>query len=83
MVLKNWQLETIRLLAEQTDREVLFVVDYIGNEGKTYLAKWLINEMNAFYANTTVYTDIMYAYNDEPVVIFDIAREPCQLCTWG
>ncbi len=72
--LNEWQKEVWSELGTQTERTILFVVDDVGNTGKTWFAKWLVGVHGAFYTNTTEYNDVMYAYDSEPYVVFDLAR---------
>ena len=72
--LRYWQEEVLKKLDAQGDRKILFVVDQEGNMGKTWLAKYLMTVRNAFYTNCTVYHDVTYAYQGEPIVVFDIPR---------
>lgn len=42
MDLKEWQTEAMEMLEAQDDRKILFVVDIEGNQGKTYLSKYIV-----------------------------------------
>ena len=54
-------------------RHIYWVFDKAGHSGKSRLAKYLQCEMNAIeLAGRDI--DIAYAYNGEPIVIFDIPR---------
>lgn len=66
-----------------SDRQILWVYDPIGNHGKTYLAKWLVQEYNAFYTNGGKAVDLLYAYKGEPVVIFDYVRDSKEYVGYG
>lgn len=66
-----------------SDRQILWVYDPIGNHGKTYLAKWLVQEHNAFYTNGGKAVDLLYAYKGEPVVIFDYVRDSKEYVGYG
>ena len=70
--LKEWQVRSLELLAAQSDREVLFVVDPVGNKGKTFLSKYIRSNQDAIYMDDTVLADVMYAYKGQEVVIFDL-----------
>ena len=39
--LKLWQMKVLEMVLNQTDREVLWIVDVVGNKGKTFLSKYL------------------------------------------
>lgn len=72
--LRPWQSEALKVLEEQDDRQVLWVVDPVGNNGKTTLAKYLTAVNDAFYVQNGKCTDIAYAYNYEEYVVFDFTR---------
>ena len=83
VVLKSWQKKCIKQLDEQSEREILFVVDTTGNTGKTFLAKYLYCNREAYYTNSTVYVDVIYGYNNEPLVIFDLVRDKIDFLNYG
>lgn len=69
-----WQEDLLKSLKNQTDRQVDWVVDTQGNKGKTFLAKYLMCEKEAFYVQGGKTQDIAYAYNYEKIVVFDFTR---------
>lgn len=73
--LKEWQRDAIHTLFNQGDRTVDWYVDYKGNQGKTWLAKYLIAKYNAMYVQGGKMNDIAYAYQYHPVVVFDFTRD--------
>lgn len=73
-VLRPWQQEEYDALQLQNDREIRFVVDFKGGEGKTKLAQYLVENLNAFYCTGGKTCDIMHAYSDQEYVVFDLAR---------
>ncbi len=81
--LRQWQSDVLKELLGQNERQVIFVVDYTGNQGKTWFAKWLVCNHNAFYSNSTVYNDVMFAYDNQPIVIFDMCRESVDRMNYG
>lgn len=44
----DWQKNALEALESQNNRNILFVVDYKGNKGKSYLAKWILMNKNAW-----------------------------------
>lgn len=72
--LRKWQKETINILSKQNDRQILWIYDKAGNNGKTYLAKYLVANNKAFYVMNGKSKDIAHAYNRESVVCFDFSR---------
>lgn len=72
--LEEWQEEAIDRLENQTDRQVLWVRDWKGNRGKTFLAKYIQANENAYYINGGRACDIAYGYNYQEYVIFDFTR---------
>ena len=74
--LRRWQTIVIRKLKEQDDRKVTWVFDPVGNLGKSWLAGYLEAMEGAFVVTNGKTVDIAYAYNNEPIVVFDYSR--CQ-----
>lgn len=73
-VLKTWQKEVIKMLEEQDDRVILFVVDAMGGRGKTFLSKWLVVMKNAERFGNGRSADIKYMYQGSKYVVFDYCR---------
>ncbi len=70
--LRPWQ-ETLRKKLEEPpgDREVIFVVDYVGNQGKTWFAKWHCanNDTSQFMTPGKV-ADMAYELSEDKKVLF-------------
>lgn len=82
--LHGWQEGVMEMIAEPAHpREILWVFDAFGNSGKTYLARYLRQEHGAFYCNGGKGIDICYAYDCEPVVIFDYVRDAKEFVNYG
>lgn len=73
--LKDWQQEVWEQLNEQTDRQILWIVDIQGGKGKTYLSNCIQAHFSTFYSRGGKLSDIAYAYNYEEYIIFDYTRE--------
>lgn len=75
VVWKPYQIELMDILdAEVDSRKVHWVYDEIGNNGKSYLSKYLKLTRDVYYITSGKVQDILYAYNDEPIIIIDLAR---------
>lgn len=72
--LKEWQQQVLNILSKQNDREVLWIHDIDGNNGKTYLSKYLLATDDVYYCQNGKVADIAYAYNNQETVIFDLTR---------
>lgn len=81
--LRPWQVDVLRLLLEQDDRQVLWIVDYIGNTGKSFLSKYLAAIHGAFEVTGGKTQDIAFAYNYEPIVVFDLSRQKQEYVNYG
>lgn len=82
----GWQEGVIEMLDDPQgphDRQILWVYDAFGNSGKTYMAKYLRQERGAFYCNGGKGVDICYAYENEPIVIFDYVRDHKEFVNYG
>jgi hypothetical protein len=76
-ILRPWQAQVANLVDESPDtRKVFWYYDEIGNTGKSFLVDWLVSLKNAVVFTNGKMADISYAYKNEPIVIFDLAR--CQ-----
>ena len=83
VTLKVWQKRVLARLYLQDKRQILFVVDTVGNMGKSFLAKYLMSKWNAMYTNSTVYANVIYAYDHESLVIFDLTRDKLDFMNYG
>ena len=72
--LRSWQKITLNMMARQTDRGVLFIVDPTGNSGETWFAKFIRANYDALYSTTTRMGDVMRMHTDEQIVVFDLSR---------
>lgn len=80
---RPWQKACLIRLREQTDRQIDWIVDIEGNQGKTWFAKWLLCHANAVIFKSGKKADIAHAYNYEPIVIFDYTRQKEEFMTYG
>lgn len=72
--LYDWQQRLLEELQQKPDpRKVIWYVDTQGNTGKSTMKSLLVRQHNAYYA-TGKCQDMYYAYNKQPIVIFDIPR---------
>lgn len=73
--LRLWQRGALMKLSQQNDRQIDWFVDQKGNSGKTWLAKWLVTNQDAFYMVNGKSADVAHAYNGQKIVIFDFTRD--------
>lgn len=74
-VLRPWQQILYNAVQHAPDPgKILWIWDKRGNKGKSYLATYLAVNMNAFVTSNGKSADIKYAYNGEPIVVFDFSR---------
>lgn len=57
------------------DRTVHWIYDPIGGNGKSKLSNFLLANHNAFLVDEGKKSNIAYAYQGEPIVIFDLCRD--------
>lgn len=67
------QTDIINILKQQTERQILWIYDPVGNSGKTWLSKYLVSCGAIRYTNAKT-RDIAFSYNGEDPVIFDFSR---------
>ena len=79
-----WQEVLLDLIAgEPDDRQILWVYDPIGGLGKSYMSKYLVDTKGAFYCNGGKGNDLVYAYDGEPICIFDYVRDSRDYVNYG
>lgn len=77
--LRRWQAEVYRKLRTQNDRQILFVQDPKGNNGKSKLARYILDTHpdETFYCNSGKSKDVSHAISKVPILkyaIFDYPR---------
>lgn len=80
---KPWQKEALDRLSSQDDRRVLWICGKQGNEGKTWLALYLVCKDNAYYVQAGKESDIAYAFKDQNTVVFDLTRSKEETCSYS
>jgi len=79
-----WQDMLLDMVAEPPhDRQILWVYDPVGNHGKTYMSKYLVDHHRAFYSNGGKAVDLTYAYDGQPIVVFDFVRDAQEYVGYG
>ena len=73
--LKKWQAVVMKLIEIQGEREILFVIDELGNQGKTWLTQYITLTRNGQCFDSTNKKDVAYALNPEKdIFVFDMTR---------
>ena len=72
--LRQWQQDVLELLLKPDDRTIYIMCDPIGNHGKTFLCNYLEDYHNAFVCGLMKSSDILYQYNNEPIICIDMPR---------
>lgn len=80
---REWQLEVMEKVPGQNSRDVCWIVDKQGNNGKTWLAKWFLINEGAFICMGGKKTDIGLAWNKQTTCVFDLARDKKDYFTYG
>lgn len=80
----DWQQTFIDYLTPccEDNRTVHWVVDYRGGNGKSDLTNYLLSHNNAFLVDCGKLADIAYAYDNQPIVVFDLARDTEDYCPY-
>lgn len=80
----SWQEKLLDVLSSPPlERDIWWVYDPYGNSGKTYFARYLVDNRGAFYSNGGRGTDICYTYDAEEIVIFDYVRDSKDYVNYG
>ncbi len=82
-VLKEWQATAVDTIKNQDERTVTFYVDFAGNVGKSFLAKYLVSREGAVLFNTTTLKDVAFAWQRESIVLFDMCRSALEHINYG
>ncbi len=82
-ILKKWQKVALEKLTGQDDRKITWVVDTVGNRGKSFLSRYLIAKHNAFYSRNGKNADIIHAYEYQEYIIFDFPRSAEEYINYG
>lgn len=72
--LRPWQADVEKLIVEQGDREILFVVDTVGNRGKTWFCSYMRTKYGALILTESETRSASYLWQMEQMVLFDIPR---------
>jgi hypothetical protein len=72
--LRPWQKVALQLLLLQDNRQILFCYEPKGNVGKSFLADYICAHHKGFEWDYEKMADGAYAYDGEPIVVFDIPR---------
>ena len=73
--LKPWQDVVMKMLELQGEREILFVIDEQGNQGKTWLTQYITLTKDGQCFDSTNKKDVAYALNPErKIFVFDMTR---------
>lgn len=79
-----WQQGVLDMVSDPPhDREILWLYDPVGNHGKTYMSKYLVDHHGAFYTNGGKSVDLTYAYDGQPIVVFDFVRDAQEYVGYG
>lgn len=74
MELTPIQLEILEALDNQNDRQVLWIYDKVGNNGKTWLANHLLATRDTCILGNGRSRDLAHIYNGQDIVVFDFTR---------
>lgn len=77
-----WQQRAWNRMRGQADDLIHWYVDEIGGEGKTFFAKWLITQHNAYYISDGRNEAIIACYKLQDYVVFDLKRYQKSAIPW-
>lgn len=80
----TWQKELLETFETTPDpRKVIWIWDFKGGVGKSYMTGYLAVMKKALETNTTTMKDVAYMYNGQKIVIFDLARHNMEYVNYG
>lgn len=72
---KPYQQKILDIIIQEPDiRQVHWIYDKYGNSGKFYLARYINITHDTYYITAGKQTDILYGYDNQPIIIYDLAR---------
>ncbi|AHC72281.1 master replication initiator protein [Pea yellow stunt virus] len=80
---KPWMDEVERLMETKDCRRIIWVYGPQGGEGKTSFAKHLVKTRDAFYTTGGKTADIAFAWDHQPIVLFDYPRSFEEYVNYG
>lgn len=79
----DWQQTFLDLFQQAPDdRTIHWVYDKRGGNGKSALTNYLLSNHNAFLVDSGKLSDIAYAYDNQPIVVFDLSRDTEDYCPY-
>ena len=79
--LRQWQSELKLIIeGEVCDRSVYWYHDAAGGAGKSFMSAYLQTHHNAFIVSGGKVADITHAFDEQPIVCFDLSRTMVDHC---
>lgn len=76
VTLRPWQQKMLKVIEYcDSPRQIIWLIDPVGNNGKTFLSYYLRDMMEAMRVPNANSNDFAFAYNYEKIVVFDYTRE--------
>lgn len=76
VTLRPWQKKMLNVIEYcNSTREIIWLVDPVGNNGKTFLSYYLRDMLQAMRVPNANSNDFAFAYNYQKIVVFDYTRE--------
>ena len=76
IIWKQWQEALLQYIDAETDkRKIRWMWETTGNTGKSYMTKYLTLFKDAYVITGGKKEDILYAYDGQPLIIFDLPRD--------
>lgn len=72
--LRQWQKKVVSHVDKQNHRQITWVVDPKGNQGKSQLMRWLYRERGAFVCKGGRDADLSRGYKNEALIVCDFPR---------
>lgn len=80
----DYQRQLLDVIDQVPDaRSIYWVYDPVGNHGKSYFSKYLVDSKGAFYTNGGKSVDLLHAYEGQGIVIFDYVRDAEEYVGYG
>lgn len=83
-VYRPWQVDIVAIINGPNDpRSIFWFYDPVGNSGKTFMAKHMVDYHDAFYTNGGKGADICFAWEGQRIAIFDYVRDSEAFVNYG
>ncbi len=79
----SWQIQCMNMITLQDNRQILWICDRVGGNGKSWLFRYMEATLGAFVVSGGKNADIAFMYRKQQYIIFDIPRSHEDFVNYG